>query len=216
MTARPNLERAHNRMSTICSHIGRLDESRIAHERAQRAHPKTRTGNLEYFHIYSGDFSRAEECAGIWSRERPDNPYAVSTYVQTALLREDLDAAAQRLAAALIQLPDDSGLLAFQALLHARRREPDRAMEYVRRALDSPHSFGHTHHTHYSLACVHAELGETDKAMAWLERSADTGFACWPFFRIDPYLENLRAAPAFTRLVASLERKYSALEIRKL
>ena len=216
LTARPNLERAHNRMSTICSHIGRIAESRIAHERAQRANPKTRTGNLEYFYIYSGDFSRAEDCGAAWFRERPDNPYAVSVNVYTALLREDLDAAAQRLAAALIQLPDDSGLLAYQALLHARRRERDSALEYVRRALESPHSFGHTHHTHYTLACVHAELGETDKAMAWLERSADTGYPCWPFFRIDPYLKNVRAAPAFTRLVESLEQKYTALEIRKL
>lgn len=52
--------------------------------------------------------------------------------------------------------------------------------------------------------------------MAWLERSVDTGFACWPFFRIDPYLENLREDPAFIRLVADLERTYTALTIRRV
>ena len=42
------------------------------------------------------------------------------------------------------------------------------------------------------------------------------GFACWPFFRLDPYLENLREEPAFKRLVADLEQTYSALEIQRL
>jgi hypothetical protein len=52
--------------------------------------------------------------------------------------------------------------------------------------------------------------------MAWLERSVNTGFACWPFFRVDPYLESLRNLPAFTRLVADLEQTYTALKIQRL
>ena len=40
-----------------------------------------------------------------------------------------------------------------------------------------------------------AVLGETDKAMAWLESSVNTGFACWPFFQVDPHLESLRERP---------------------
>ena len=48
--------------------------------------------------------------------------------------------------------------------------------------------------------------------MAWLEHAADTGFPCWPFFRIDPHLESLRREPAFIRLVADLEQKYAALD----
>jgi hypothetical protein len=52
--------------------------------------------------------------------------------------------------------------------------------------------------------------------MAWLERSVDSGFPCWPFFRIDPHLDSLREVPAFRRLVADLEHTYTALEIRRL
>jgi hypothetical protein len=48
--------------------------------------------------------------------------------------------------------------------------------------------------------------GEGDKAMAWLERSVDSGFACWPFFLVDPHLESLRGEAEFKRLVADLER----------
>ncbi|HEY7351573.1 MAG TPA: hypothetical protein VH596_02285 [Terriglobales bacterium] len=36
----------------------------------------------------------------------------------------------------------------------------------------------------------------------------DTGFACWPFFKKDPCLENLRREPQFELLVSSLRAKY--------
>jgi hypothetical protein len=62
---------------------------------------------------------------------------------------------------------------------------------------DTPGSFGHTHHTYYNIACIHAVLGETETPMAWLERTVNSGFACWPFFRVDPYLESLREKPVF-------------------
>ena len=216
LAARPNLERAHNRMSSICQHIGRLEEARLAHEQALRSNPRTRTGNLEYFYIFSGDFARAEEAVEAWFRERPGSMAACTTRVFTALLNGDLGLAEQRLATAVKQLPDEPWLVTFQGMLHARRGHTDPALECVRRALDSPRSFGHTHHTYYSIACIYAVLGDTDKAMAWLERSVDTGFPCWPFFRIDPHLENLRDEPAFTRLVADLEETYTALKIRRL
>jgi TolB-like protein/Flp pilus assembly protein TadD/predicted Ser/Thr protein kinase len=216
LAARPNLERAHNRMASICLHIGRLEEARIAHEQALRSNPRTRTGNLEYFLIYSGDFARAEEAAEAWFRERPGSVYACVTRVLTALLRGDLGLTEQRLATALKQLPYEPQLDSLQGILRARRGQTDVALECVRKALDSPRSFGHTHHTYYNIACVYAVLGNADKAMAWLERSADTGFPCWPFFRIDPHLENLRDEPAFRRLVADLEQTYAALKIQRL
>jgi adenylate cyclase len=216
LAARPNLERAHNRMATICLHIGRLDEARIAHEQSLRSNPRTRTGNLEYFQIYSGDFARADEAAEAWFLERPGSIYACTTRVLIALLRGNLGLADERLATSLKQLPYEPMLDTYQGILHARRDQTDLALQCIRKALESPRSFGHTHHTYYNIACIYAVLGDTDKAMAWLERSADTGFPCWPFFRIDPHLENLREAPAFTRLVADLEQTYAALKIRRL
>jgi TolB-like protein/Flp pilus assembly protein TadD len=216
LAARPNLERAHNRMSTICKHIGRLQEAHMAHEQAQGVNPKSRSGNLEWFYIFSGDFVRAEEAAEAWLRDRPGNMYALATSIVPPLLSGDLDLAEQRLAAALNQLPDEPWLISFQGMLYARRGQRDLALQCVRRALDAPGSFGHTHHTYYNIACVHAVLGEPETAMAWLERTVNTGFACWPFFRVDPFLESLREEPGFKRLVAELEQTYSALKIQRL
>ena len=106
-------------------------------------------------------------------------------------------------------------IVSLQGVMHARRGHSDLALQCVRRALDSPRSFGHTHHVHHNVACVYALLADTDKAMVWLERAADTGFPCWPFFRINPNLESLRQEPAFTRLVADLEQKYATLTTRR-
>ena len=107
-------------------------------------------------------------------------------------------------------------VICLQGLLHARRDEPDLALACVRQALDSPNSFGHTHHVYHHIACTYAVLGDKNRAFGWLERSIDTGFPCWPFFRIDPHLENLREEPRFIRLNAELEQKYMALKIERL
>jgi tetratricopeptide (TPR) repeat protein len=216
LAARPNFERAHNRMAGICLHIGRLAEARIAHEHGRAVNPQTRTGNLEWFYIFTGDFARAEEEAEAWFRERPASMYALVTRVVPPLLSGDLDLADQRLAQALKRLPDEPWVATFEGMLHVRRGQSDLAIQCVRRALASPLSFGHTHHTYYDIACIYAVLGKTDTAMAWLERSVNAGFACWPFFRLDPYLLGLRDVPAFKRLVADLEQTYSALEIQRL
>jgi serine/threonine protein kinase/Tfp pilus assembly protein PilF len=216
LAVQPNFEQAHNRLASICLHIGRLDEARIAHENAQRSNPKTRSGNLEFIYLYSGDFKRADEAAEAWVRERPGSTYALFFYPQPPLLIGDLDLAERRFERAQQQLAEDPLLFSLHGMLFARREQPALALECVRRALDSPRSFGHTHHTYYQIACVHAILGEVDKAMAWLERSVDTGFACWPFFRIDPHLESLRDEPQFKRLVAALQNKYTAPKIQSI
>jgi hypothetical protein len=51
--------------------------------------------------------------------------------------------------------------------------------------------------------------------LAWLEKSVDAGNPCWPFFRVDPYLENLRPEPRFQQLMAALEREFTSLKISR-
>jgi TolB-like protein len=216
LAAQPNFERAHNRMSAICWHIGRMEEARMAHGLARRSNPRTRTFNLQVIDLYSGDFARAEEAAKIWLGEAPGNVYGRNYSAQCALLNGNLELAGQRLAEGLKQLPDEPMTVSLQGLLHARRNQTGLALEWVRKALDSPRSFGHIHHAYHQIACVYAVLGDTGKAMAWLERTIETGFPCWSFFRIDPHLESLREKPEFKRLVGDLEQKYAALKIQIL
>jgi len=216
LAARPNFDRAHNRMANICWHIGRFQEALLAHEHAMRSNPRNRSYNLENIYLCSGDFARAEAAAQAWLTEAPGNRNAVRFGPQPPLLTGDLHLAEQRLSAGLKLYPADPFLLSLQGILHARRQETGAALECVRKALDLPITVGHAHHAYYQVACVYAVLNEAEKAIAWLQRSVDTGNPCWPFFKLDPHLENLRAEPRFQRLVASLEREYAALKISRL
>lgn len=219
LEARPHLEQAHNRMCSICNHIGRLEEARIALENAQRANPKNLqipARHIALTHLWSGDFAQAEKAGEAWIRESPGDPQALWHHSQPALMNGDLNAAEWRLTAALKLRPDDPLLISLQAMLHARRGQTGLAMETAMRALSCPVLNGHTHHLYYQIACVYAVLREADQAMAWLERSAESGFPCWPFFKVDPHLENLRYTPAFSNLVSDLEREWTALKIGRL
>jgi TolB-like protein/Flp pilus assembly protein TadD len=216
LEAQPNLEGAHNRMASVCWHIGRTEEARLADERAQQLNPKARPVNLIWVHACNGDFARAVEVAEGWLKQAPDNRYFLNRSAHFSVLAGDLARAEQRLTEGLRLWPDEPLFVGTQGLLHARRGENALALECVRRALDSPRSFGHTHHVHNQIACIYAAVGETDKAMGWLERTADTGFPCWPFFLVDPFLESLRDKVEFKRLIDDLRRTYQAFKIRRL
>jgi DNA-binding winged helix-turn-helix (wHTH) protein/tetratricopeptide (TPR) repeat protein len=216
LALQPNFEHAHNRLATICLHIGRLEDARSAYEQGQRSNPRNLLShNINWVHLFRGDFDRAREGVEVWLQESPGHKYALWFRPLSALLTGDLNLADRQLAEALSQLPAEPLIVSLQGLLYALRNQADLALQCVHRALDFARSFGHTHHTYYQIANVYAVLGETDKAMVWLERSADTGFACWPFFQLDPHLESLRQEPKFTRLLASLEREFSALKIKR-
>jgi DNA-binding winged helix-turn-helix (wHTH) protein/tetratricopeptide (TPR) repeat protein len=216
LAIQPNNERAHNRMATICLHIGRLQEARIAHEHSRRSNPRTRSINLMVFHLYSGDFRGLEEAVEADSRAGPGSGHALSVSATSALYNGDLDSARERLSAAIAQLPEEPLVISLQGLFHARCNQASLALECVRRALECPRSFGHTHHTYYQISCIYAVLGQREKAMAWLERAAETGFPCWAYFKVDPHLEHLREVPAFKKLVTDLEHQYAALRIQRL
>ena len=101
-----------------------------------------------------------------------------------------------------------------EGLLQAFRGNSGAALDCAQRACRFPDSFGHTHHTYYQLAGIHAVLGDTAQAMQWLERSVESGFPCWTFFRLDPTLTNLRLLPEFQNLTNGLEKEFSSLPIR--
>ena len=216
LSAQPNLERAHNRMSAICAHIGRIKEATIADERARLCNPKTKARNFGYNFLYGGDFARAEEAAKAWLAEVPVWPHSASFGAEVALTNRDLGLAHERLTAGFRILPDDPMLLSLQSVLHACRGEKSAALECVHKTLESPWPFQHIHHAYHQFARTYAALCDPDKAMAWLQRSAETGFPCAFYFRVDPQLANLRGLPAFESLLTSLERQYSALKIARL
>jgi serine/threonine protein kinase len=211
----PNVDGVHGQLGLIYSHIGRLQESFAAFQQAQRVNPLNAwTRWLGMSHLWAGDFEAANRECEIWLRERPDAKYAYWLRPQPLLLMGDLESAEAVLRDPLTTFPDEPLFISLDGMLHALRGEPEPALNCAKRACDSPRSFGHTHHTLYQVGCIYAILGESQKALGWIDQAVNTGFRCWPFFRVDPCLSNLRKLPEFQDYIAEIEKDSSHLRIR--
>jgi serine/threonine protein kinase len=212
----PNVDGVHGQLGLIYSHIGRLQESFAAFQQAQRVNPLNAwTRWLGMAHLWAGDFEAANRECEIWLRERPDAKYAYWLRPQPLLLMGDYKSAEAVLRDPLTTFPDEPLFISLDGMLHALRGEPEPALNCAKRACDSPRSFGHTHHTLYQVACIYAILGESQKALGWIDQAVNTGFRCWPFFRVDPCLSNLRKLPEFQDYIAEIEKDCSHIPIRR-
>jgi TolB-like protein len=210
----PNVQHAHNRLGTICCHIGRLEEAKAFYQIGRRLQPHHHGGHgIAYAYLFGGEYDEAIREFDMWLRESPGHIYPLYYRPLCALLCGDLDSTAAWLQDAKQRLADDPLVTTLQGLLHAFRGEAEPALDCIRRACGAARSFGHSHHTYYQVAGIYALLGDAQQAMAWLERSVNTGFACWPFFERDQALANLRPREEFQALVAVLKDKFSSIRL---
>jgi tetratricopeptide (TPR) repeat protein len=159
-------------------------------------------------YLWNREYDSAQAELQAWRDENPRNKYAIYFAPQPAMMIEDWKRAESLLDEAAQALPDEPLILSLQGLYSALTGDPDHAHQCLTRALERPQSFGHSHHVYYQIACILALLGQTKDAFAWLERSVNTGFACWPFFLKDRCLQSLRLLPEFELLVSSIRARY--------
>ena len=204
-----NLPHAYNRLGTILAHIGLLDHARDMYERGRPFHPKKAVSHsIVQVYIWSREYELASEEIRQWRADNPGNKYPLYFAPQPAMMTGDWKEAEVLLEEAVQLLPEEPLIVSLQGLFYALTGKVDPALECLTRACASPKSFGHAHHTYYQIACILAVLGRHEAGLEWLERSVDTGFACWPFFLRDPCLQNLRGLSEFEVLVSSLQARY--------
>jgi DNA-binding winged helix-turn-helix (wHTH) protein/tetratricopeptide (TPR) repeat protein len=204
-----NLPHAYNRLGTILAHIGLLDHARTMFERGGPFNPKqTVSHSICQVFLWGGDYERAQEEIESWRTESPANKYAVHFAMQLAILTGQWEQAWQLFEDAGGFIGNDPLIVSLQGTLHASLGNVTEALRCMDSACTNPKSFGHAHHTYYQIACILSLLNRPEVAFEWLERSVDTGFACWPFFLKDPSLRNLRGHSHFDWLISSLQAKY--------
>jgi tetratricopeptide (TPR) repeat protein len=159
-------------------------------------------------HFWNLDYDLAQKQNEKWRAENPGQKYPLYFAPHLAMMRGEWKEAKSLLDEAERAIPDEPLITSLLGVLYARTGNSEAALKCVSHACASPKSFGHAHHTYYQVACTLAILGQCEPAFEWLERSVSTGFACWPFFRKDPCLQNLRSRPDFELLVSSLQTKY--------
>jgi tetratricopeptide (TPR) repeat protein len=104
---------------------------------------------------------------------------------------------------------DDGGSFSsVKALILARRENTNASTDAIGRCVVMEKGYGHFHHTAYNIASAYAVLNSHDHALKWLEAAADNGFPCYPYFAIDPNLDNLRATPRFTSYMSELHTQW--------
>ena len=204
-----NLPHAYNRLGTILAHIGLFEHAREMYERGSRFDARRAVSHsIVQVYVWNREYDKAREEIHAWRNENPRNKYPVYFAPQAAMMTGDWDGAKSLLDEAIQLLPEEPLIVSLQGLFYALTGKSERALECLSQACASAKSFGHAHHTYYQVACILAVLGRHKAAFEWLERSVSTGFACWPFFLRDPFLQNLRVLPEFEVLVSSLQAKY--------
>ncbi len=67
---------------------------------------------------------------------------------------------------------------------------------------------GPYHHVTYGLAQIYAMGGKKEQAVRWLRTTAEEGMPCYPMFRDDPLLKNLRGDAGYDRLLEEMRRDW--------
>jgi tetratricopeptide (TPR) repeat protein len=70
------------------------------------------------------------------------------------------------------------------------------------------------HHIAYALGAAYAQLGNSDQAVGWLQKAAEWGFVCYPWYVRDTLLRPLEKARGFETLRQNLRKTWEINKAR--
>ena len=119
-----------------------------------------------------------------------------------------------------ISVPDNRLIASVQAVFAASRGDRNLAHQKIKFAATEQPGLSFFHHIIYHIGAAYALLGEPREAMQYLRQSAEGGFPCYPYFRDDPNLKNLRTDPNYQAFLVEMEKTFNKTranleEIRK-
>ena len=209
----PSLDLAHVVRMRALYHLGYLDdaleEGRLA--RALNPSPSVETARLEVAtQLFAGHYAAAAERSAALL-ERTDAP-AVRHYLGLArYYMGDVAGAREMLASAKRGGRPDVRAQASLASIEAAAGLRNEARARATAIAGGPYM---DHHVAYSLGATFAQLGDAAATVEWLQRAADTGLPCFPWFERDPLLDPMRRHPAFVRLFDRLRAAHEHARLR--
>ncbi|MGD9561797.1 MAG: winged helix-turn-helix domain-containing protein [Pyrinomonadaceae bacterium] len=207
----PNWDEPYHQLSLVYSHIGLMDEARQSVQKALEINPNN---TLARFRVgvyleYSGKF---EEALAVFKTiPRDETPLLMDRSLAETLIQVGrLNEAAAIADDYLRRFPQDDGggFTGVKALILAKEGKHDEAESMIQRAIEIGRGFGHFHHTAHNIASAYAAMKRPDEAVKWLEYAADSGFPNYPYFEIDPNLQNLKEDPGFLDFMARLRKRW--------
>jgi Flp pilus assembly protein TadD len=193
-------------------HVGLHEEANRAIAQALAVSPDDALALFGIGHVamYSWDFETAYKYHSRALKSDPSNVYPALFFPAVPLYTGDLKDAEDKIKFARQIAPANPMVSSWEALLFAKRGDPERAEAASRAATRSKQLFTYSHHVAHTIAVAFAILGKTDPALTWLRRASETGFPHYFVFRDDPHLTNLRDVPDYRRLLSSLKRQWIA------
>ena len=215
IAAQPSYEEAWHSRAVVLFHIGHFEAATRAIRQAITLNPTNAQARFRLGPInnYQGKYAEALVALQTVPREAyPANWVYARAFALIGLQR--YDDASKQIDEGLRLLPNDQGgvIRSARALLRALTGKRKEALEDALEAERIGHSFGHFHHTAFTIGTVHAVLGDYVKAQEWLERTAAEGFPCYTLFELDPLLARLREQPRFQAFLAQLRREWQHVE----
>ena len=196
----PSLNLAHVARMRAYYHLGLYDLAREEGRIAQQLNP---TPDVEFsrldiaFDLFQGRYQQTIDKAKSLL-QRTDAP-AVPQYLGLALFYVgDGKGARERLGSIMRGTTPDARAQASLASVEAALGMENEARARIEAIEHGPDM---DHHIAYSLGAAMAQLRDTSASLLWLERAADTGFPCYPWFEKDPLLDPMRSDPGFVRLL---------------
>ncbi len=202
----PNLVEAHENLGSIYFHIGLLDEalaklrfaltldpaSRFARPRVARVHwyqQKFDSALQEFSALPPSDWLR-EHAIVLWNLGRTDEAFKALDQMTTIKQKINYDQAAG------------------YAVLFAATGRKKEAEEKIKFAIEHGEGSSHFHHAEHLIASAYALMGDAKSAVEWLQKTADHGMPCYPLFKNDPNLKNIRNDPAYISLMEKIKKQW--------
>ena len=196
----PNYTAAHHWYSHCLLALGRTSESLAESRRALELEPLHLVvgSHLGWHYLYARQYDQAVEQFRKTLELDPAFPqtqrYAAWAYLQKRMYPEAI-AALRAALSALERDPEVEGELGYALAVAGRRAE---ALAMLR---DLGQLSATRYVSPYSVALIHAGLGDRDEALAWLEKAYDERSDYMPYLRLEPMLDGLRSDPRFAALV---------------
>lgn len=207
----PNADETHHQLSMVYGHIGLLDEAMTSVKKAIELNPNNTMARFRVSNYLAWQCKFDDALAVLKTVPRDVSPLLVDRIraeilIQTGRLEEAETIANRDLKN---NSTDEGGsFTSVKSLILARNGKKKEAHEAIDRCSQMGKGFGHFHHTAYNIAGAYTALDEPDMAVNWLEAAADDGFPCYPYFKMDPNLDDLRDHPGFVDLMSGLEKQW--------
>jgi TolB-like protein/Tfp pilus assembly protein PilF len=205
----PNLATDRGYYAVILSHVGLFDQAATQAARALESDPDNARALAEVAEnlVMLGQAQRGEEAARAALRVEPDYLLSKMALLE-ALVVQNKAAEAQALLDQDYFGANNYFELWFAALLAAQRGRHAEAEKLGLQALQGTEGLGPFHHLTFGLAQVYALAGKNSQAVRWLRRTAETGMPCYPMFRDDPLLKNLKGDREYNKLLEEMRPEW--------